>query len=368
MNRTGYLLSLALLLLVAGGCGSADTTTLVQNENMQIVISTDKKHIAADGHESATLTISAVRLPDRSAVTNAPATFTTNRGEIFTEDDRPLTSNGQSSDGNFFLNFPAATTVKLRSSATGTALVSVTINGTTASLEVRANITPPLAAAHMDFDTGATYNLLTDTSPLPMHKFYHAQSAELRAFREDGYPVPDHTRFDLFVTDTVLVSGNADVSTGDITDSSQGFSTLGVGGSAIRQGDILLLPDAPPADRIRFIAADPDTGNDSQLTVARPYTQAYASQRYLVVASRLGSEIYGIDGSDKLPPGQTDGSQAGSSAFIYQYHRNYLDRGCLDGGGNLPADPSERVYILALSQDIYQHGFISADGLFCFAP
>ncbi|UCZ56885.1 hypothetical protein LGV61_01030 [Desulfurispirillum indicum] len=354
MKQLFLALNLTVIAMIFG-CNSDDKKlTSGSDGNTEILLLSDKKKLIADNIDTASISISAVQLPARTPYTSERAYFRSTHGAFYTSDNNELGNEG------LYLDVPGTSMIFFRSYAVGTAEISVSVRGATATLEIEVINSVDTAPVLVEVQAGPVHAYGSSGSPLPLRYGYHSQEGSLRFFRPDRKLSPDNQEFNLFVTDTVIRSAFGDASARELVDNGAAFLSL-PGGHSIMAGDVILLndPDISPTDRLRIISTEPAENN--RLRISYPYSQSYTGAAYTILGNRLETSIFGQDSDGNTLKGRSAMLTDGAADFVVQYDfLNYPNYGCL------PADPTRRLFIMAIGRDAFHSGFISAEGQFCF--
>ncbi|MBB5021276.1 hypothetical protein [Desulfurispira natronophila] len=352
------LITLGFITTIAG-CSGDDTVARAGNDGAELTLRTDKKSIVADGQATATIEVALIER-DSSLSEVQSVVLSTSLGEIFDKEGEPLeqleVSGMQGGNKIFF-----------RSEHAGEALLVAKYGELTAELKLRAEAIEGTKLAHHLFATPAYENLCPELMSC-LRLDYYSSSSQIKVFTTGNYTAPDGMELDLYVLDLVLASGTNGEGSADamrFLDSSASFDS-----GIIAAGDILVLPQLPSENRVRTITRSA-TQHDT-LYIEHPFTKNFNNEPYFIARQSTVADIYGFEdeeeGEKLLYQGSTSSLKDGQASFAFDYPVERADYGCPDNSGNLPAQQSERVYVVVLSQHSSGlQGFVSEDGEFCFA-
>lgn len=207
---------------------------------------------------------------------------------------------------------------------------------------------------------------------------------------QDGNPVPDGTRINLNVIDSVMAVGTitpTDTISGPVvTDNdlpllADGVTPTSMDAAYVQRGgtyrfiepnDLILLFNAADADKVRRVASKPLT--NTQLDVTSSYTLTYPNATfdgvtiipsYIIGASLLGANVNGAGGT----VGYTITSGGvGQFTITYPADIDHINTSCgnsLIDTRSLPLGSAKTYFVAAAAED---SSVVTIDQSFCFSP
>ena len=173
-------------------------------------------------------------------------------------------------------------------------------------------------------------------SGIPQTPGFYSRRAGLIVTDRYGNSVPDGTVINLGVLDSVISEGDDGETMQDedrLTDATRfgdGFLGIYIDRDGmeryIQPNDRVLLFNAPPADKSRFIA--PTIGGVDYLDVTKAYKTDGEDLEYIVGASLLGGAIYGTDGTSATKGTVQTENGLAQLRLVYPANRNKILVGC----------------------------------------